>query len=379
MSFKIAMMDLAGNGKAWLDLHAENVELIECVSSSGNIEGTISLKELSMDNRWDYFLIFVDAKMEEKIQKLLTFYEIPMSKVIFPLDIWSLVEHRLNGYSMFDDEMRRLTEFYEFYLRQEFCSVQVEGGPFYVGRTTDFVIMKHMYVHGTNWAEADIKKYYELSQSYYHFGNKQELFCDIGANIGTTCIYFKKMMEPDVKILALEAMPDTYKLLIKNNVLNDIAENERNLINIGISDCREEIVFHYHLLNPGASSFLQIPNEATSVTVPTISFDELLEIQKINPEQIKYIWVDLEGYEWAFVAGAKKTLSMINVPIVMEVTPEFLRKQNKSRQFYDDLKELYRRYVVMSEESIREHEIEELETFLVSDPEAQPKDLFFLK
>lgn len=377
--FKIVMMDLIGIGMEWLDRHAERIELEELVSPSGNLEGTISLETLSGMEGWDFLFIFSGEEVKDDLRKLLHLFGIPEDKVMYPLEAASLLEHGREAAYMFDDQNRRIAEYLELHQRQSFSFAEVEGGVMYLGRSTDVCIMNYMYATGKNWALDDMMKFHELSNRYYSFSDGQDLFCDIGANIGTTSIYFKKRIDESVRILAFEPMPDTFRLLGKNMQINDVPESEFRLANIGISNEGSEQTFYYNPKNPGASSFTNDDDAYISFSMRTVRFDDYLKENGIDPHEIKYLWVDVEGFEWAFVAGAKETLREINVPLVMEVTPRLLRDQKKQETFLADIGELYSRYIVMDEEKIVEHPIDELKTFLDNDGNEYQSDLFFLK
>ena len=376
---KVAMMDLVGHGVKWLEGHGTNIEISKIVSPTGTIKGTISLEELSKFDDWDYFCIFSPVEAEDELYKLISFYNLPENRVIFPLNYHSLMEHYAVVYYMFDDEVKRFVEYCNLKKRQGYSFACVEGNVSYIGRSFDLVIMGDMYTHGINWAEKDIRRFYELSQKYYTFAPNQKLFCDIGANIGTTCIFFKKQIDTSVHILAFEPMPDTFGLLKKNMYLNDIPEEEFTVVNYGISDRTEEKEFHYNYTNPGGSSFTEQKVYGKSLVAQTVSFDDFLNNTKIDPESIKYLWVDVEGFEWAFVSGAKETLKGINVPIVMEVTPRLLNAQDKHEQFYLDLKEVFSRFIYMKDEEGKEHPIEELADYLEPEKHSPQRDIFFLR
>lgn len=376
---RVAIMSMVGSVEQWMQEHCTHAEIAVQVSLQGEVEGTIPLERLTARDDWGYLLIFTVVEQEklcEKIRRLTELYGIPKERVIFPLDEVSLANHSAAAYYLFDAGIQRLVEYAQFYKRQSFSFAEVEQGICYVGRGTDLVIMKEMYVTGRNWADEDIRRFYWLAHQYYTFSEEQTLFCDIGANIGTTCIYFKKIIDPDISILAFEPMPDTFRLLSTNMNLNNIEKSDVRLLNMGISDRNERKMINYNLTNPGGSSFFAGSREGVEFEAQTTTFDSSLEREYIMPSQIKYIWVDVEGYEWAFLSGAKGTLQMIDVPIVMEVTPWLLREQKKDEQYLADVKELYTRYIVMNDPEGVVHPVDEIEDLLIQN---EQKDVFFLK
>ena len=376
-NMQVVMWDLTGMGMKWMDEHAERIDLEELVSIDGKKENTIPIHLLTETDEWDWLFIF-EYGMRPYVERVLELQKIPKEKVMYPFEILSLVEHGRDSYYMFDDEIRRAVEYYELRSHQKYSIATVEEDVTYIGQATDLCIMYYMYTKKQNWALDDMKKFYELSNRYYTFTENQKLFLDVGANIGTTCVYFKKRIDPEVKIIALEPMPETHWLLSQNIRING-CEDEARAIRIGVSDKAEERIFHYNEINPGGSSFVWESGEGREVNIRTDSFDHIVETENINPYQIKYIWVDVEGFEGAFVSGGKETLRRICVPMVVEVTPKLLEAQGRMEQFCEDMEELYRGYIVMGEEEIREYPIEKLKEFTSADRHDFQKDLFFLK
>ncbi len=376
-NMRVVIWDITGAGMMWMDLHADRIDLLELVSADGKKEGTIPLKVLAETDDWDWLFVF-ELGTRSYVNRVLEIQGIPKEKVLYPLDMGSIVSHAADSYYMFDDSIRRAIEYYELQKRQRYSFAMVEGDLSYIGQSTDLCIMYYMYTTQRNWAADDIVKFHELSQKYYSFSDHQRIFCDIGANIGTTCVYFKKMIEPDIKILAFEPMPDTYWLLSENIRINDI-EKDAQLIPLGLSDRDEETVFYYNPANPGGSSFAGGDESNSVVNARTTTFDSFLSRQGIDSGEIKYLWVDVEGFEGAFVAGGKETLRKLNVPIVVEVTPRLLEAQGRLEQFYSDIRELYRGFIILGEKKIQEYPIEKLEELTSGSHINTQRDIFFLK
>lgn len=376
-NMRVVMWDLTGAGMAWMDEHAVRIDLIELASIDGKQEGTIPISLLSETDEWDWLFIF-EFGMRSYINRVLEIWGIPQEKVMYPFDSLSIVQNGRDSYYMFDEVIRRAVEFYDLHHHQKYSLVTLDEGISYIGKSTDLCIMSFMYMSGQNWALNDMQKFYELSKRYYSFTEKQTIFMDIGANIGTTCIYFKKQMDSFTKIVALEPMPETFWLLSQNIHLNGLQE-EAKLLQVGVSDREEEKELHYDESNPGGSSLVWGADDSRVVPVKTDSFDGVIRKQGISLDEIKYLWIDVEGFEGAFVTGGKETLRQLNVPIVMEVTPKLQEVQGHRERFLQDLQELYSRYIVMGEEEIREYPIEQLAKFDSTDEHEFQKDIFLLK
>ncbi len=372
---QVVVWDYSKTGMGWLDLYAENLDIMELVSINGEDE-TIPLSYLRENTEWEYLLIF-EYGATAQITRLLELSKIPLEKVIFCYDNVSLWNHRKAVCYMMNNTIKRMLDYFELGLFNQYISVTVENGISYLGRSTDQCIMIQMFITRQNWAAEDMQRFLELSVQYYPARKEQKYFCDIGANIGTTCIYFKKCLDPSVEILAFEPMPETFRMLSTNVALNGLSEFA-TIENVGLSDERADSLFHYNAHNPGGSSFVNDASSDTSVTVSTIPFDDYLKEKAIAPETIKYLWVDVEGFEAAFVKGAMDTLHTLSVPFVMEFTPFLLQKQGRFSEIIENLKTLYTGYIELSDAESSIHPLDDLYQYADADNIFQ-KDLFFIK
>lgn len=77
-----------------------------------------------------------------------------------------------------------------------FVTCTVEGLS-YVATSADNIIMDNMYVRRVNWASNEMRLFYELAKKYYNVDDSAGYFLDLGANIGTTGVYFCKKLAPN--------------------------------------------------------------------------------------------------------------------------------------------------------------------------------------
>ncbi|MCX8205329.1 MAG: FkbM family methyltransferase [Candidatus Nezhaarchaeota archaeon] len=146
---------------------------------------------------------------------------------------------------------------------------------------------------------------------------------DVGAHVGAYTILSAKRVGEVGKVIAIEAHPDNYKVLLKNLMLNGL----RNVIpvNIAVSDCEG-----YLRLYSGKDAEIRpsgwhstIPNHVyvcrdSYLVVPCTKLDSLLT--KIGVEDIDWIKMDVEGAELSVLKGAKNTLiTSRQLRIVLEV------------------------------------------------------------
>lgn len=178
--------------------------------------------------------------------------------------------------------------------------------------------MRKMFVNRSNWASREIRRFQELAKQYYNVDESSGYFLDLGANIGTTGIYFTKKLASNLKLLAFEPDAENYKMHRLNVILNDM-EEQVNLVNCGLGDKFDEMTLYRGLSNPGGNSILKAdPNRLTEI-IKIIPLDAYLDEKKIAAQEVKYIWIDTEGFEPQVLLGAKNLLKENPAPIFIEL------------------------------------------------------------
>lgn len=158
---------------------------------------------------------------------------------------------------------------------------------------------------------------------------------DIGSNIGYYAILESRLIGKLGKIFSIEPSPINFELLKENLELQD--EKNFELYNLAIGDKNEEIEF----LVSKKSNWSKIKektdiigeNEVIKVFSKTL--DEFCEQNKI--ESIDLIRMDVEGYEFNIIDGAKKTLKKFKPTIMMEIHKMYLGKE-KTKKILEELK-----------------------------------------
>ncbi len=120
------------------------------------------------------------------------------------------------------------------------------------------------------------------------------VFVDVGANIGFWALYFANMF-PRSKVIAIEANPDTFKILNENIMFNDYLNIKS--IQLGVSDeigvldlwCNDSG-------NRGADSFLSYADDNKRCI--RVLVKPLLEIlTSAGVSKIDILKIDIEGFE----------------------------------------------------------------------------------
>ena len=220
-----------------------------------------------------------------------------------------------------------------------FATCTVEGLS-YVATSADNTIMDNMYIQRVNWASSDMKTFQELAKKYYNVDDSAGYFLDLGANIGTTGIYFCKKLAPNLKLLAFEPDPENFKLHRVNLILNNM-EDKATLINCGLGDKFDEMTMYRNLNNPGHNNFTEPKENVPTETVKVIPLDSYLAENKIAAQDVKYIWIDTEGFEPQVLLGAKNLLKENPAPIFMECNIKVWKHSGRSREMLALLSKYY--------------------------------------
>jgi FkbM family methyltransferase len=145
-----------------------------------------------------------------------------------------------------------------------------------------------------------------------HFLRFEDLFVDVGANIGAYTVCASAAV--GAKSLAIEPIPETFSHLAENVRLNSI-DGLVDLRNIGVADKPGELSFTFGLdtVNHVVNESADFGAATTSIEVETL--DSLLSDRK--PLLIK---LDVEGYETSVIEGAETTLGDSSLSaVIMEL------------------------------------------------------------
>lgn len=143
-----------------------------------------------------------------------------------------------------------------------------------------------------------------------HALRKDDLFVDVGANIGSYTVLAGGAV--GASCIAFEPVPSTFQHLVDNVSLNRLA-NHVECFNIGIGKESSTLSFSSSM---DTTNHVLPSSKATelSIQVNVESLDSVLKAR--SPALIK---IDVEGWETEVIAGAKRTLSYtIPLAVIME-------------------------------------------------------------
>jgi FkbM family methyltransferase len=150
-----------------------------------------------------------------------------------------------------------------------------------------------------------------------------DVVLDVGANIGWYSLVLGKHAPSSVSLYAFEPDPLNFQLLSDNVSVNQ-AQNITCVPKAVSDSSTTKTLYLYPSKNRGRHSLLPI-NEGEQVEVTTTTIDAFVEQQKIEVDRIKFMKIDVEGYEYFVLNGAHHVLS--HIPYLhTEYSPGYMQK-----------------------------------------------------
>lgn len=155
---------------------------------------------------------------------------------------------------------------------------------------------------------------------------KSKVILDIGANIGTTMLFFARL-NPKAQIIAFEPHPRTYLRAKENLELNDF--KNINLLNLGVG-IKEEVLRLYEVndRNPGMNRIIRTNKDIPYLNIDVDALDRVFA-DMIN-EKIDFIKIDIEGHEYYALKGGEGVLKKYKPTLFIELDDNNLRENNSS-------------------------------------------------
>lgn len=375
---KILVWDFQKDATQWLVDNIDNDKIL-IVNHMMNVDEMVNE---TMSCFWDYIFCFIPPEqkgIKGKFSDIFRRLGVSNDKVIYALDLEDWVVHKELAFYLLKGDIKNRMELYCEKAKKEFVTCTVDGIS-YVANSSDRVILDWMYMFHRNWADEEMQVFYRLSQKYYQVdSSKNGYFLDIGANIGTTCIYFKKKVDKNVDILAFEPESNNYKLLSTNLLLNGL-DKVSVAENYGLSEKQEHRKLHINNYNPGQNSIIHDYGQV-SEEIKMISLDEYLLQNGISADEIKYMWIDTEGFEPFVLNGGKNALNSGNFPVFMELNPYLWNAAGLYEKMMELLCKIYTKFIIIDEvlegnESL--HQIDELWQYREASQFFQ-SDIFLIK
>ncbi|MFB0924882.1 MAG: FkbM family methyltransferase [Vicingaceae bacterium] len=141
-----------------------------------------------------------------------------------------------------------------------------------------------------------------------HFLKKNDLFMDIGANVGVYSLLASGHNK--CNSISIEPIPQTYQNL-KNNIAVNNLSSQVNCFNIGLSKQRDELFF----TNDGDTVNHVVNKKSKNTT--TVKVDMLDNILPTGITSDILLKIDVEGFEYNVLKGGENTLKNKNVKAII--------------------------------------------------------------
>lgn len=161
-----------------------------------------------------------------------------------------------------------------------------------------------------------------------HFLREEDLFVDIGANIGSYTVLASGHVGTNT--FSFEPVPSTFSHLINNISINQIADKVK-AFNIALGSQKGNIDFtsSYDTVNHVANK-----DETNTIRVPIETLDNILQNQKA-PILLK---IDVEGFETEVIKGASITLNQNSLKaIIIELNGSGTRYNYDEKEIHNTL------------------------------------------
>ena len=174
----------------------------------------------------------------------------------------------------------------------------------------------------------ELELFFKLTKKYYGYTpiEKETVFLDIGANIGTMSIVARTKYN-SLKVIGFEPSSENIKLFKMNTIVNNVEDIE--IYNMAMSDFdgmadlflnRNSCVEHILMMD----QYRDISRrEAEQIKVMTL--DSWCKKYGLSMDKVGYICLDVEGHENAVLEGGEELLSDHAIPIWLEISSEQYR------------------------------------------------------
>jgi len=378
--FKVVLWDYTGESENWAkNLLKSGVEIIRTLRPND-----VDQAEVIMRGDWNFILIFEKGEREifNEIFKTMQAMNFSTDNIVFANDFNSWLNNPAAVYALLKpeacDNLYRHWTFFKHGRWNRYVSTSVEG-IHYVATSIDYCIIRKMYINNQTWAEEEMKIFYALTKKYYNVNDSTGYFLELGANIGTTGFYFLKKFAPNLKYLAFEPDAENFKMLRINSILNDL-EDKSILVNFGLGEKFDEMTMYRIVDNPGGNRLFRTYDNCLPEKIKIIPLDSYLAENKIAAQDVKYIWIDTEGYEAQVLLGAKNLISENPAPIFMECNLKTWKESGLFEDIMTLLSKNYSHFFLITNGKKILYPLEALRTIEhANNPLGQIGDIFLIK
>lgn len=186
---------------------------------------------------------------------------------------------------------------------------------------------------------------------------------DIGGYVGMISVGFLNagLFE---KAMAVEPNPNNFSLLQRNVEQNGFTD-KIDARNVAVSDSGSSLMMELsdknygdHRIRSGNHSETDFFNEANRdiIEIQALPLDDLYKKEPEIFSDARLVWMDIQGHEGKFFAGAKQFFAEHpQLPVVMEFWPYALKRSGMSREaFCETVKSIFDTVYVMGEKEVKQ-------------------------
>jgi FkbM family methyltransferase len=141
---------------------------------------------------------------------------------------------------------------------------------------------------------------------------------DVGANVGVSAMMMARWCGPEGHIHAFEPSPSPKQLLTEHLRMNGLSDRV-TVCASALSDAEGTTTFYASgISGKSALSDVNIGQSSEQVQVPVTTIDAYCRAKNIKPSLIK---IDVEGFEFNVLKGARNTLKEVRPSILVELHP----------------------------------------------------------
>ena len=156
--------------------------------------------------------------------------------------------------------------------------------------------------------------------------NENDIVFDVGANIGLYSLWMSKF-NPGGTVHSFEPDNNNYILLKKNIELNEL----NNSVRINKTGIADTLGFLYFTKSIDVQNHLTTEKMPDAVKIPVTTLDEYCNQNAID--KIRYIKIDIEGFELSALHGAQQLLSNGSIDVIqLEINNSLSNSGNSEDQ-----------------------------------------------
>ena len=230
-----------------------------------------------------------------------------------------------------------------------YISVQADGLSFFFSNT-DQAILNYIVKNKKIWARDEM----DFVFGYYNnIASRPANVIDIGANVGTSIVYFRDRLGEESKFYAVEPVTDNFNLLNANCAINGFSDIRT--FKLGISDKEGEAQIDINPNNMGNCKIagsddmklVQCESDVTYVgeSVKLVTLDSLCCKELITIDSPALFWIDVEGHEPEVFRGGMDSFRNPDSAVFCEYNPRLYKHNGRYDGFLKDIKSCFGRFI----------------------------------